>query len=209
MALKGNLRDFSITQLLNLINLSKKTGTLFVESSSEKISLAFSGGKLAYAHVGNDESNLPSILLSANRITNLQYQVLRERTSQMTDKEIGLLLINAGYGTQDDILNSLQNFYVDIVRRLFTWIEGEFRFETDAFPSDDKITVRLELENLIIEGSRQLREWEQLQEEIPNLDLALQFSEKPGKSIRNVKLEHGRMAGGFVRQPQKYNPADW
>ena len=30
-----------------------------------------------------------------------------------------------------------------------------------------KITVRVDLENLIIEGSRQLREWEQLQEEIP------------------------------------------
>mgnify|MGYP001472054073 CR=1 FL=1 len=28
MPLKGNLRDFSTTNLLNLINLAKKTGTL-------------------------------------------------------------------------------------------------------------------------------------------------------------------------------------
>jgi hypothetical protein len=28
MALKGNLQDFSLTQLLNLINLARKTGAL-------------------------------------------------------------------------------------------------------------------------------------------------------------------------------------
>ncbi len=31
MALKGNLRDFNVTQLLNLINIAQKTGTLTVE----------------------------------------------------------------------------------------------------------------------------------------------------------------------------------
>jgi len=35
MALKGNLRDFSATQLLNLINLARKTGTLTIEGSSD------------------------------------------------------------------------------------------------------------------------------------------------------------------------------
>ena len=37
MALKGNLRDFTITQLLNLINLARKTGTLVVEGPSEQV----------------------------------------------------------------------------------------------------------------------------------------------------------------------------
>jgi hypothetical protein len=32
MALKGNLRDFSTTQLLNLINLARKTGALTIEA---------------------------------------------------------------------------------------------------------------------------------------------------------------------------------
>ena len=31
MALKGNLRDFTITQLLNLINLARKTGALVID----------------------------------------------------------------------------------------------------------------------------------------------------------------------------------
>jgi hypothetical protein len=106
----------------------------------------------------------------------------------VSDKELGLLLINAGYLTQDDILNSLQAYMTDVVRRLFTWVEGFFRFENDMLPPDDRITVRLDLENLIIEGARQLREWEQLQDEIPSLDMALKFIERPGASMQKMNL---------------------
>jgi hypothetical protein len=35
MALRGNLRDFTITQLLNLINLAQKSGTLVVDGPGE------------------------------------------------------------------------------------------------------------------------------------------------------------------------------
>ena len=67
-------------------------------------------------------------------------------------------------------------------------MEGLFRFEDRLLPPEDKITVRVNLENIIIEGSRKLREWEQLQDEIPNLDMALKFAERPGTNIRNFNL---------------------
>jgi hypothetical protein len=57
-----------------------------------------------------------------------------------------------------------------------------------VLPPDDKITLRINLENIIIEGSRRLREWEQLQDEIPSLDIALKFSDRPGTNLRNVNL---------------------
>ncbi len=188
MALKGNLRDFSITQLLNLINLAKKTGLLVIEGPNETARITFKQGKLAYAQLGQDDGSLAYILAQTRKISQSQYKLLKERTSQMTDKELGLLLINAGYLSQDAILTSLQTYFVGIIRRLFTWVEGFFRFEADVLPGDGKITVRVDLENLIIEGSRQLREWEQLQEEIPSLEMALKFSERPGTNIRNINL---------------------
>lgn len=188
MALKGNLRDFSITQLLNLINLAQKTGTLVIEGPGETAQIAFRQGKLAYAQLGGEDGSLAAILHQTRRISASQYRLLKERASTMSDKELGLLLINAGYLTQDDILSSLQTYFINIIRRLFTWVEGFFRFEPDTLPGDGKITVRVDLENLIIEGSRQLREWEQLQEEIPSLDMALKFTERPGTNLRNISL---------------------
>lgn len=189
MALKGNLRDFTITQLLNLINLARKTGTLIIEGPTETARVAFREGKLSYAQYGSEDTSLASILHRGSKISQGQYRILKERTSQMTDKELGLLLINAGYLTQEDILGSLQHYSMDVVRRLFTWVEGYFRFDgTDVFPQDGKIAVKVDLENLIIEGSRQLREWEQLQEEIPSLEMALKFTERPGTDLKKINL---------------------
>jgi hypothetical protein len=192
MALRGNLRDFTITQLLNLINLASKTGTLIVDGPTEQAYLSFREGKLAFARIGQDDNRLATILHRANKLSVNQYRVLVERDGQMTDKELGLLLINAGYVTQEDILLNLQQHFTDIVRRLYTWVEGFFRFEPEMLAPEDRISVRLDLENLIIEGSRQLREWEQLQDEIPSLEMALKFTDRPLKNV-NLSVEEWRV----------------
>ncbi len=188
MALRGNLRDFTITQLLNLINLANKTGTLIVEGPTELAKVAFRDGKLAYAEIGQEDGSLASILHKAKKISPTQFKAIQQRARQIPDKELGLLLINAGYLTQEDILINLQQHFSNVVHKLFTWVEGIFRFDNELLPPEDRINVRLDLENLIIEGSRQLREWEQLQDEIPSLEMALKFTERPGANIRNVNL---------------------
>ena len=192
MALRGNLRDFTITQLLNLINLAGKTGTLVIDGPTDQAHVAFTGGKLAYARIGQEDNRLTSILHKANKLSANQYRTLVERAGQMSDKELGLLLINAGYVTQEDILTNLQQYFAETVRRLYTWVEGMFRFEADMMPPEDRINVRLDLENLIIEGSRQLREWEQLQDEIPSLEMALKFTDRPLKNV-NLSVEEWRV----------------
>ena len=104
MALRGNLRDFTITQLLNLINLAGKTGTLIVDGSADQAHVAFQNGKLAFARIGKEDNRLATVLHRAKILSVNQYRVLAERAGEMTDKELGLLLINAGYVTQEDIL---------------------------------------------------------------------------------------------------------
>jgi hypothetical protein len=188
MALKGNLRDFTITQLLNLVNLACKTGTLIVEGPSDIAKITFRDGKLVYAQMDHLDNSLAGILRRSKKITSRQYSILAERAANMNDKELGILLINAGYLSQNDIIESLQQYFVGIVRQLFTWVEGVFQFEVNSKPPNERIPIRMDLENLIIEGSRQLREWEQLQQEIPSLDMSLKFSERPGINIRNVNL---------------------
>ncbi len=192
MALRGNLRDFTITQLLNLINLAQKTGTLIVDGPSEQAHVAFRDGKLAYARIGREDGNLATVLHKANKLNPNQYRVITQRVGAMSDKELGLLLINAGYVSQEDIVLNLQAHFTNIIRRLFTWVEGLFRFDSNLLPPDDRINVKLDLENLIIEGSRHLREWEELQDEIPSLDLSLKFTDRPMTNL-NLSLDEWKV----------------
>ena len=188
MALKGNLRDFSVTQLLNLVNVAQKTGTLIIERAQDQVFISFREGKLAYARDSLDGSGLTTVLYRARLLNAAQVRAINERAGNMSDKELGLLLINANILSQQQILTSLQAFYLNMVNQLFTWGDGLFRFENELLPPKDKITVRISLENIIIEGTRKTREWEQLQDEIPSLDMALKFSDRPGVNLRNLNL---------------------
>jgi hypothetical protein len=188
MALKGHLRDFSVAQLFNLINLAQKSGTLTLDGPDQAAWVSFREGKLIYAQLGEENSDITGILAKAGVLTNQQASTIANQHPNKGDKEMGLVLVNADYLTQQDILVSLREHILDIVFQLFTWGDGFFRFDQDVLPPDDRITIRADMENVIIEGSRRVEEFEHLEVEVPNLDMALGFAERPGTDIHKVKL---------------------
>ncbi|HEY4666979.1 MAG TPA: DUF4388 domain-containing protein [Anaerolineales bacterium] len=188
MALKGNLRDFSVVQIFNLVNLAHKTGTLTLEGPNVAAWVSFREGKLIHAQLGNEDGTLLGVLTKSGKVRPEQSKLIKKNAADKSDKELGLLLINAGYLSQQDILASIQHYVLEVVYRLFSWFDGFFRFDNDVLPPDDHITIRLDLENVIIEGSRRIKEVEALADEIPNLDMAMTFVERPGANIRNVHL---------------------
>jgi hypothetical protein len=189
MALKGNLRDFSTTQLLNLINLARKTGTLTIEGNAGLARMSFREGKLIYAQEGQDRPNhLAGMLQNSGKLSAEQARIIETRVQGKSDKQLGHMLIQAGYVTQSDIIQSVRQGVLDIVYKLFTWVEGLFRFDANKLPSASHITIPIDLESVIMEGSRRLKEWEILQEEVPNLDISLRFTDRPDARLRNINL---------------------
>jgi hypothetical protein len=208
MPLKGELRDFSTTQLLNLFNLGKKTGTLTIfqakktgemeevngkkreriQAGNERAKVSFKGGKLIFATMDGQDGNLVSVLNKAGKLTDEQARIIRERAKNTTDKALALLLINANYVTQNDVVSSIQQHILDIVYNLMSWNEEPFRFDDDQMPDKDRIAVPIDLENVIIEGSRRIREIEELNQHLPNLDMALKFPENPKEKFKGIHL---------------------
>jgi len=187
MALKGNLRDFSTTQLLNLINLARKTGTLTIQGD-QVARMAFREGKLVYAQMGNNSNHLAQMLQHAGKLSEEQSKIIQTRAKGTSNKQLGHLLIQAGYVTNSDIIQSVRQYILDVVYKLFTWGDGMFRFEANELPSPDHITIPIDLESVIMEGSRRLKEWEILQDELPDLDVALRFTDQPDARLRNINL---------------------
>jgi len=188
MALKGNLKDFSTTQLLNLIHLARKTGALTTQVSPGVTVLFFREGKLVHATMSGRDGHLASVLARAGKLTDEQAKTIRTRAGTQADKELGMLLISAGHVTQRDILSSIRSDILEMAYALFTWSDGLFHFEPNQLPADDAITVPIDLENIILEGSRRVKEWERLQDELPDLNMALKFTDRPQAQLRNINL---------------------
>ncbi len=188
MALKGRLQDFGITQLLNLINLARKTGTLYLEGVQGKAYLCFREGKLIYSHLEGEEDRLPVVLERAGKLKPERARLIATNTAGQSDRDVALMLVQANQVQQQDITRSVREHILDQVYRIFAWKEGTFRFEPADLPIQGKIIATIALENVIMEGSRRLKEWERLQEEVPNLDIALRFADRPTTPLRDINL---------------------
>jgi hypothetical protein len=210
MALKGNLADFSTTQILNLINLARKTGILHlyepiitdetvidgagnkrkkVVPGEERATLAFQEGKLILATAGNQDGHLANVLHKAGKLNAEQARVIRERGAKYSDKAMALMLINANYVTQADIVRSIQQFTLDIVYDVTTWKTNPFVFEENITPPAERITVPIDLKNVIMEITRRDQKLSpEIIEDLPNLDMALNFPESPGDKFKGVHL---------------------
>ena len=208
MPLKGELRDFSVTQLLNLINLAGKTGTLTVyqanktgqmeqvngskreriEAGPERAQVSFKSGKLIFATMKGQEGNLVAVLNKVGKLTDEQARVIRERARDKSDKALAMLLMNANYITQNDIVGSIQQHMQDVIYSMMGWNAEPFRFDDNVVPPNDRIQVPIDLENIIIEGSRRMKEVEELNQHLPNLDFALRFPGNPREKLKGIHL---------------------
>ena len=188
MALKGKLEDFGITQLLNLINLARKSGTLYLQGPDEEAYLCFREGKLIYAvKVGVDDS-LPALLQRAGVFTADHVQMIRDNMPGKSDQDIARVLITSGRLKQQVVLGHIREHIVSLVHQVFAWNRGTFSFEPAELPVQGKITTSIALENVIMEGNRRLKEWELLRDELPDLEIALKFAERPSTPLRNINL---------------------
>lgn len=205
MPLQGNIRDFSTTQLLNLVNLSKRSGMLTIFESiptgendamdqpkmkpgGERAKVAFNKGKLIYAELFGQDNGLVAILNKAGKLTDKQAQALKARSQNTSDKALAMRLMSAKYVNQNDIVTCIKQHILDVIYNLMTWSEGPFRFDDNVQPEKQNILVPVELENVIIEGARRIREVEQLKSHIENLDVSLKFPENPKEKFKGVHL---------------------
>ncbi|NLE75591.1 MAG: DUF4388 domain-containing protein [Chloroflexi bacterium] len=189
MALKGNLQDFGTAQLFNLIHSTRKTGALEVEHETDSARLHFRDGRLILAARDGQAPALVERLLQGGKITAEQSQTVASKARLGTDKEVGLLLIGAGFVSQDEIVTTVRGQMLGVVGDLFAWGEGRFRFEAGVQPPEDSITVALELDRLILEASRHGQPPARLADELPDLEgTGLRLPQNPGRRLRHVNL---------------------
>lgn len=205
MPLQGNIRDFSTTSLLNLVNLSRRTGVLTIfeaiptgekdamknermAAGEERAKIAFNKGKLVYASFSEQDGGLVAVLNKAGKLTDAQAKFLKERAKNTSDKALAMRLIGAKYVTQSDIVSCIKQHILDVVYNLMTWAEGPFRFDDDATPNRDQILIPIDLEPVIIEGSRHLKQVEEINAVIDDLDMALRFPPNPKEKFKGINL---------------------
>jgi hypothetical protein len=179
MSLTGNLKTVSFSDILQLLATGKKTGILQVSTSARQKEVAFRDGNIIHASSTNSsEDLLGNLLLKRGRISKVDLQRAISLHKQ-TGRQLGMTLVDMDIFDKNEVAECLKMQIEEIVYNLFSWEEGEFKFVENAVPPKMPYTVELNTVNVIMEGTRRIDEWVEIQRVLPPDDVMLKLAQTP------------------------------
>ncbi|MFK7894301.1 MAG: DUF4388 domain-containing protein [Myxococcota bacterium] len=173
VALHGNLSDFGIAEVFQLIGQQRKTGVLIVGGEEDSIFLAFDAGCVVRGGpmVGEgDREPIGPQLVRSGYLTRAQLENLRTESARsarpMTDLILGSGLVDEATLAEVQHLLTKETVF-DVMRRK----GGDFNFTAEAVEHDTKPENLLGAEQILMDGLRMLDEWQTFASAIPSEDL--------------------------------------
>lgn len=180
--LSGNLRTVPLSDLLQLITVSGKTGMLSISKEVQKKEIYFKEGNITYAtSSGSEDELLGNLLLARRKILKPDLEKALS-LQKLTNKRLGNILYEMNVLTKEEVIECLQYQIEEIIYNLFGWNSGEFIFYDGKLPPPDQFTTYLGTMNVIMEGSRKIDEWTQIQKTLPEDDVQLRV-------VKNLKVK--------------------
>ncbi len=193
--LSGDLKTVSFADLLQLISTSGKTGMLSisrlkgpVSEETQKREIYFSKGNIIHAtSFGSADELLGKLILTKGKIS--KADLGRAISAQkVSNKRLGRVLVEMGLLSRSEVGQFLRYQIEEIIYNLFGWSSGEFIFRDGKLPSEEQITTQINTQNMVMEGTRRIDEWHQIQRLLPDDGVCLRVAANPKTKSDMVSL---------------------
>ena len=158
MALQGNLRDFSATEILQLLGSQKKSGCLILDSTTATAVVFVYDGRIVSTRQPGMAKDDPLVvfLRRVNRLTDEQVLGLAA-IHQESKRDLEDLLVNGRYMEPEDLATLVERQILDTLMRVMSWPDGAYRFDPNQRWEAAPI-VRLSMDGVLIEIARRADE---------------------------------------------------
>ena len=158
MALQGNLRDFSATEILQLVASQKKTGCLMMEWNTERAVVYVQEGRIVSTRNRGQQKDDPLLVFlhKVHRLSDEQYRGILT-IQRESNRDVEDLLLNGRYLEADELAGYVERQILDDLTRLVRWEDGTYRFDPHSRWNAPPV-VRLSIEGALIEAARRVDE---------------------------------------------------
>lgn len=177
MAIRGNLREASLADVLQLLALGQKTGCLSVAREGSFGSIDFVEGRIVHASLINRQDRLADRLVRLGALAPDVLTQLRAEGRASEDRQLAHALLHRGLVDRELLLAQYRAEVEQTVYHLFGWTQGTFTFEAidEAHHAhetpDGGPLLSLGADGVLLEGARRVDEWSVIARKIPTLDL--------------------------------------
>ncbi len=177
MALQGTLKDFSITEIIQLVGQQLKTGVLWIRHRKKLVEISFVDGMIVHVHSNfrGKRDLIGEILVKAKLITEEQLESVL-KIQKETLKYTGEILVDLGLLTKEEVLRVIATQVYETIYDLFWWEDGIFSFDLKMVESYKKIPFALSTEQVLLNILRMVDEWSEIEKKIVSLNLVLRKS---------------------------------
>ena len=186
MAIKGNLREAGLPDVLQLLAMGQKTGCLSLTDRSSFGYIYFDRGRITYASIVNRRDRLGDLLVKNGLLRAEDLFAAIDEQARTPGERLGEILVRRGHITREQLQHYIRIQIEEAVYFLFTWNQGTFQFEPDQRPEEGAMLVSINPENLLLEGARRIDEWSLIEKKIPSLELV--FDMDRSKPIEGFEL---------------------
>lgn len=172
MALEGNIRDFGITDILQLIGMQQKSGILTLSTDKDTVTMSFEAGQVVGAESYHKwKGDLLGESMVAAEILNKEELERALVIQQETGKKLGHILVDERMVRPEEISTMLQLQVRETAYEIFEWKEGKYRFEQKAVTYDKANMKPIPCDRLLMEGVRIMDEWPIVRKAVPSNDM--------------------------------------
>ena len=171
MLLQGNLKEFSLPNIFQLVKMSAKSGALTIRRGEEWGKIFFRHGLIYYAFSVPQHLPLGERLVKTGAISTEQLRTaLEEQKRAGEGARIGAVLLGSGVIDRGTLEQGVREQIQDTAFKFFSWPDGDFEFSAEEQVTDEDILVEMNVENVIMEGCRRIDEWELIFEQLGSLE---------------------------------------
>ena len=186
MSIHGTLKTMNVSDLLQFLEAGRKTGTLKIARGAIVKKIYLEGGAIVGSKSNDPKELLGQLLLHYGKIGEDQLQSSLENQRQVGGK-LGLILVERGFVTPDDVLAALRTRTLEVIYDLFIWEEAEFEFfDNEPIPAD-LIRVKVDATAVIMDGIYRLDEWSRFRKVIPSDRTIFELNSGWTKSLHESK----------------------
>jgi hypothetical protein len=173
VSLDGNLRVFSLTEILQMLGMQRKTGILTVEGAKDTVTLGFANGNVVSIESSSNpiDNRLGTLLVKAGRLSANDLSLALESQKKGSER-LGRLLLRQGIIRPEDLREAFRIQIHGILFTAFGWTDGRFRFAPQATVDHDaELFPALATESILLEAARTFDEMPTAEQKIPSKDL--------------------------------------
>ena len=173
MALAGNIKEFGLADIFQIVSLQQKTGELIVQGKEGSVNILLESGFIvgANATFRSIEERLERALERSEAINKFQLKRALE-TQKKTLQPLWTVLAETNAVNVETLKNVLSQQIHETIYHILRWTEGEYRFEPKkSVEYDRQLISPINTEFLVMEGFRITDEWPEVEKVITSFQL--------------------------------------